>query len=156
MRIRIIAVGLRMPSWVQEACAEYLKRLPREWGVQIMELAQARVSKSMPSARILDDEGKRMRALIQPAAHQVALDIQGQVWSTAELCKQLQNWQLQGSDLVFLIGGPEGLEQSLREQAAQRWSLSRLTFPHPLARVIVLEQLYRSWSLLHNHPYHRA
>ena len=156
MRVSIAAVGVRMPGWVQAACAEYLKRLPREWSVQIIELAQARLGKHAPPGRILRDEAERIRALINPDAHLIALDIQGQAWSTVDLSKQLQTWQLAGRDLMFMIGGPEGLEPSLLNQAGQRWSLSRLTFPHPLVRVIVLEQLYRAWSLLQNHPYHRA
>jgi len=160
MRISIIAVGTRMPQWVQQACAEYVQRLPREWGVQIVEVMQARLGKQAPKARILSVEGEHVQAQLRTgfsgAVRKIALDVQGQAWSTAKLAQQLQAWQLDGRDVALLIGGSEGLEDSLLRQADQRWSLSQLTFPHPLVRVILLEQLYRAWSILQNHPYHRA
>ncbi|MCB1806641.1 MAG: 23S rRNA (pseudouridine(1915)-N(3))-methyltransferase RlmH [Candidatus Competibacteraceae bacterium] len=159
MHISIVAVGTRMPQWIQQGCADYLQRLPREWSVQLTEVAPARLGKQAPRASILRAEGERIRAQLRPnsasALRHVALDVKGKAWSTAELARQLQVWQLDGRDVAILIGGPEGLDESLLGQAEQRWSLSPLTFPHPLVRVILLEQLYRAWSILQNHPYHR-
>ena len=160
MRISIVAVGTRMPQWVQQGCAEYIQRLPREWGVQIVEVMQARLGKQAPKERILSVERERVQTQLRTgfsgAVRKIALDVQGQAWSTVELARQLQSWQLDGRDVAVLIGGPEGLDNTVLGQAEQRWSLSRLTFPHPLVRVILLEQLYRAWSILQNHPYHRA
>jgi len=156
MHISIITVGSRMPQWVEQAASDYLRRLPREWGLRVVEIAQARLGRQAVPALIQRDEAKRIRGQLPVGARTVALDVQGKSWSTAELARQLQAWQLDGRDVALLIGGPEGLDNSLLTQAEQRWSLSRLTFPHPLVRVILLEQLYRAWSILNNHPYHRA
>jgi 23S rRNA (pseudouridine1915-N3)-methyltransferase len=156
MRISIIAVGAKMPQWVEQACADYLRRLPREWSVRVVEVAQARLGRQATPALILQDEAGRICPQLPAAARVVALDVQGKAWSTAELAQQLQAWQMDGRDVALLIGGPEGLANEVLEQAEQRWSLSRLTFPHPLVRVMLLEQLYRGWSILNNHPYHRA
>lgn len=148
-----------MPPWVQQGCADYLQRLPREWGVQLLEVAPARLGKQAPRASILRAESERIRSQLRTnsatALRLVALDVKGKAWSTAELARQLQAWQLDGRDVTLLIGGPEGLDESVLGQSEQRWSLSPLTFPHPLVRVILLEQLYRAWSILQNHPYHR-
>lgn len=145
-----------MPDWVQQGCSEYLKRLPREWMVQLQELTQARLGKNPPPSKVLSDEASRIQAALNPAARLIALDVKGQSFSTEQLSQQVQNWQQDGRDIELMIGGPEGLEQTLLDHAEQRWSLSCLTLPHPLVRIVVLEQLYRVWSLLHNHPYHRA
>jgi len=142
-----------MPSWVQTGSEEYIKRLPRHWQFQLKEFAQAQGS----SAKLaMEKEASTLLDATSDQAHLVALDNRGSLWSTADLSKQLENWQGIGKDLVFMVGGPDGLHARCLERADQSWSLSPLTFPHPLVRVIVTEQLYRAQSMLDNHPYHRA
>ncbi len=155
MHIRMIAVGTRMPGWVVEGMKEYVKRLPREWRFQLQEIPLQRRSRNSPATRWIASEGEKMLACLSADIHPIALDSRGRQWSTEELARQLESWLQQGHNLAFLIGGPEGLAPSCLEQAPTRWSLSRLTFPHPLVRILVVEQLYRAWSLLQGHPYHR-
>lgn len=156
MRIHLIAAGSRMPSWIQAGFEEYAKRLPRGCALCLKEIPLKRRGKEGDWHRQVEAEGAEMNAAIPQGAHVVALDREGQQWSTEELAKHLAKWLEQGRDLALLIGGPEGLAPICLERASFRWSLSRLTFPHPLVRVIVAEQLYRAWCLLRGHPYHRA
>ncbi|WP_022948869.1 23S rRNA (pseudouridine(1915)-N(3))-methyltransferase RlmH [Methylohalobius crimeensis] len=155
MRIHLIAVGKRMPAWVQAGYEEYAKRLPKECALHLKEIPLRRRGKNGDTMRQIATEGDQMLTAIPPASHVVALDSRGKQWSTEELGSRLQRWLQLGSDLTLLIGGPEGLAPACLERADDCWSLSRLTFPHPLVRVIVAEQLYRAWSLLQGHPYHR-
>lgn len=142
-----------MPRWVEDASADYAKRLPGRWQYRVREFAQAQVDNcEVAMAR----EAAALCKAIPEKSHVIALDNLGKHWSTEQLATQLKNWQSLGKNLVFLIGGPDGLHTSCRERADQLWSLSPLTFPHPLVRVILVEQLYRAQSLLDNHPYHRA
>ena len=156
MRIVLIAVGVRMPAWVQASYADYAGRLPREWGLRLTEVAPARHAKKADRKRLLQQEAERLRAAIPAGARTVALDVTGEQWDTPELAARLSDWLNGGRDLALLVGGPEGIDPSLLAAAEQRWSLSKLTFPHPLVRVMLAEQLYRAWSILHNHPYHRG
>jgi len=142
-----------MPSWVKTASDDYTKRLPRHWQFQLREFAQANAS----SAKLaMQKEADTLLGSIPEQSHVVALDNRGALWSTADLAKQLENWQSLGKDIALIVGGPDGLHSSCLDRADQTWSLSPLTFPHPLVRVIVTEQLYRAQSMLDNHPYHRA
>jgi len=147
MRIHLIAVGTRMPSWVEQGYREFSKRLPHECSLR---------SKSQAAERARDAEGQAMLAAIPTDCLVVALDVQGKAWSTEELAAKLQDWMASGRDLALLIGGPDGLSPACLERADQRWSLSSLTFPHALVRVLVAEQLYRAWTVTTGHPYHRA
>ena len=156
MNIRLIAVGGKMPDWVQKGYEEYAKRLPAECALSLTEISAGRRGKNADLARILNDEAQRMLATIPKAATVVALEVDGRAWSTERLADQLQDWMNAGQDLALLIGGPDGLGDAARAKAVQCWSLSPLTLPHPLVRVIVAEQLYRAWSILRGHPYHRA
>lgn len=142
-----------MPGWVNHACDDYTRRLPRRWQTTVREFTQARGDNSQT---ILSREADALLAAIPEKAHVVMLDSSGSQWSTEELASQLNRWQQLGRNLIFLVGGAEGLHVRCGEQANEIWSLSRLTFPHPLARVILLEQLYRAQSLNDNHPYHRG
>lgn len=142
-----------MPVWVDQASADYIKRMPRRWQFSVREFAQARGG---DSERIMALEADTLLAATPARAHVVALDNRGSCWSTAQVAEQLQHWQSLGRNVVLLIGGADGLHSSCRKRADQLWSLSPLTFPHPLVRVILTEQLYRAQSLLDNHPYHRA
>ncbi|MDR3385739.1 MAG: 23S rRNA (pseudouridine(1915)-N(3))-methyltransferase RlmH [Rudaea sp.] len=155
MHARLIAVGDRMPAWVTAGCDEYAKRLQHELPLELVEISTKGRGQREP-ARAIADEGLAMLAAIPKGAHVVALDGRGKPWSSEELAQQLQRWRMQGTDLAFLVGGPDGLAPAVLERAHQRWSLGPLTLPHPLVRVVLAEQLYRAVSLLGNHPYHRG
>ena len=154
MQIHLISIGNRMPTWVEQGYQEYAKRLPRECELILKEIP-ADKRRSGDIARITREEGERMITAIPQRAHIVTLDIPGKAWSTADVAQALNRWLNQGQPIALLIGGPEGLSDQAKQLAQESWSLSTLTFPHPLVRVIVAEQIYRAWSLLHNHPYHR-
>lgn len=155
MRIHLIAVGNRMPAWVAEGYREYAQRLPPECALHLTEIAPGKRGKGADLDRIRTDEGAHMLAVLPRAAQVVALEVTGTDWSTEALSRQLAHWLQGGRDLALLVGGPEGLAAECLARADQRWSLSPLTLPHPLVRVVVAEQLYRAWSLLQGHPYHR-
>jgi len=155
MQIKLIAVGSRMPGWVNQGYTEYARRLPRECALQLREIAAGKRLKNTDIERLLRDEGERMLAAIPRASHVVTVDIDGRPWTTGELADALRRWLASGQNVALLVGGPEGLSEAVREQAQESWSLSRLTFPHPLVRIIVAEQVYRAWSILQRHPYHR-
>ncbi len=156
MVIHLLSVGNKMPRWVTDGFQEYAKRMPAECKLNLLEVAPGHRGKSADIARTLREEGERMLKAIPKGCHVIALDVRGHQWSTERLSQNLGEWLQDGRDIALLVGGPEGLAQSCLERATGRWSLSPLTLPHPLVRVIVAEQLYRAWSLLNNHPYHRA
>jgi 23S rRNA (pseudouridine1915-N3)-methyltransferase len=158
MKLLIVAVGQRMPDWAQTAYDDYAKRFPPDCKVDIKTVkTEPRGSKTL--ATLLQAERSRIEAAIQAGTNRgarvVVLDERGTQLTTLALAQQLKGWQLQGDDVAFVIGGPDGLDPSFRDQAAQRIRLSDLTLPHALARVLLIEQLYRAWSVNHNHPYHR-
>lgn len=144
-----------MPSWVQQGYDEYAKRLPRECELVLKEIPAGKRGKNSDIARIVKEEGERMIAAMPQSTHVVTLDIPGKPWTTPELAGAMQRWLEGGQSVSLLIGGPEGLADEVKPLARESWSLSKLTFPHPLVRIVVAEQLYRAWSILHNHPYHR-
>lgn len=155
MRVHLIAVGQRMPAWVEDGYREFAKRLSAEVSLELVELAPGKRGKGMDLARAMRDEGRRMQEAIPKGALVIALDQRGREWDTQELARQLSDWLQMGREVALLVGGPEGLAEDCLAQAERKWSLSRLTLPHPLVRVVVAEQLYRAWSILKNHPYHR-
>ncbi len=144
-----------MPAWVQTGYEEYAKRLPRECELVLKEIAPGKRSKNSDVQRIVKDEGERMLSALARDTHIVTLDIPGKPWTTEQLAEAMQRWMASGQQLALMIGGPEGLAAEVKAVAHESWSLSTLTLPHPLVRVIVAEQLYRAWSILQNHPYHR-
>ncbi|NKN34405.1 23S rRNA (pseudouridine(1915)-N(3))-methyltransferase RlmH [Marichromatium bheemlicum] len=156
MRIQLISVGRRMPDWVEQGYAEYARRLPPECALQLHEIEPARRVKNGSVARYKDEEAERIFKAIPKGAAVIALDGSGEAWSTERLAQTLEDWLADGRDRALLVGGPDGLDPRCLARAEQRWSLSRLTFPHPLVRVILAEQLYRAWSLTRGHPYHRG
>lgn len=156
MQIKLIAVGTRMPAWVTEAYDEYARRLPRECRLTLAAVPLAQRSKSQPIERAVNEEGKRMLAELRERQRVIALDVRGRGWSTEQLAAKLQDWQRDGRDVSLLVGGPDGLAPDCLARAEQRWSLSPLTLPHPLVRVLLAEQLYRAWSIGSGHPYHRG
>lgn len=155
MRLELIAVGERMPVWVETGYHEYAQRLPRECPLRLTEISAGRRTKGADLERLKREEGARMLAAIPKGANVVALEVDGTLWSTEDLADHLRRWFQDGRDVALLVGGPEGLASECSAAAQQRWSLSRLTLPHPLVRVVIAEQLYRAWSLLNGHPYHR-
>lgn len=155
MRIRIIAVGTKMPAWVETGYAEYAKRMPRDCVVELVELPLAQRGKNTDIARAMEKEGEEMLAAIGKGEQVIALDVKGKPWSTEQLAEQMANWRMSGNNYCLLIGGPDGLAPQCLAQAHARWSLSGLTLPHPLVRIVVIEQLYRACSILQNHPYHK-
>ncbi|MFT7286398.1 MAG: 23S rRNA (pseudouridine1915-N3)-methyltransferase [Halieaceae bacterium] len=156
MRVTVHSVAGKMPRWVEEGVAEYSKRLPRELALQWREVSLATRSRGAPAAVLRDREGAALLKSVAPDDHCVALDGGGKPWATADLADQLRYWQMEGRPLSLLIGGPDGLSSEVLDKAKQRWSLGPLTLPHPLVRVLLVEQLYRAWTITIGHPYHRA
>lgn len=144
-----------MPRWVEQGYDDYAKRLPRECELVLKEIPAGKRGKNSDTQRITRDEGEKMLTAIPNRTHIVTLDIVGKSWTTPELSVNLKNWMESGQNVALLVGGPEGLAEAVKVRAQQSWSLSKLTFPHPFVRVIVAEQIYRAWSILNNHPYHR-
>lgn len=145
-----------MPAWVQAAFDEYAKRLPREARLVLTELPVAPRGKNADIDRLKASEGEKILKAALPGAELIALDERGSLHDTLYWSRALTQWQQQGRDVAMIIGGPDGLAPAVLEAAHQRWSLSPLTFPHPLVRVLVAEQWYRAWSASVGHPYHRA
>jgi len=155
MRVHIIAVGDRMPAWVDQGYKEYTRRLGSELQLQLHELSPEKRGKSADTKRILQKEGERILQAIPDGSEVVALDREGPALSTEALADKLRQWLGGGRNLSILIGGPEGLSAQCLQRADMRLSLSAMTFPHPLVRIILAEQIYRAYSILKNHPYHK-
>lgn len=155
MKVRLIAVGTRLPKWAEQGVAEFQVRLPREWRFELVEIPVAARVDNADIARLKRGEGEKMRRAIPAGAEVIAFDERGEPLATADWAKAVRGWQQHGRDVALLIGGPDGLAPECVSRAQRCWSLSKLTLPHALARVVVLEQLYRAWSLTQGHPYHR-
>ena len=154
MRLLIVAVGQRVPDWAQTAYDDYAKRFPPELRVDIKTVkTEPRGSKTLET--LLAAERARIEAQIPRGTRVVVLDERGTNLTTKALAERLKTWQLEGDDVALVIGGPDGLEPAFRQAAHERIRLSDLTLPHALARVLLIEQLYRAWSVNANHPYHR-
>lgn len=154
MKLLIVAVGQRVPDWAQMAYDDYAKRFPPELRVELKAVkTEPRGSKTLDT--LLTAERERIEAAIPRGAHVVALDERGTTLTTKALAQELRQWQLEGDDVVLVIGGPDGLDPAFRAAAHQRIRLSDLTLPHAMVRVLLIEQLYRAWSVNANHPYHR-
>lgn len=146
MRLTIISVGHKMPDWVATATQDYVKRMPADCSIEIKE-----IKPDLSPAK----EAVKIAAAIPKGARVIALDERGKDQTTQQLATQLANWRQEGIDIAFLIGGADGLDASLKENAHALWRLSSLTLPHAMARVLLVEQLYRAWTILQGHPYHR-
>lgn len=155
MRIRIIAVGTKMPDWVEQGYAEYAKRMPRECVVEMVELPLAQRTKNTDISKAMEKEGEAMLAAIGKGEQVIVLDVKGRPWSTEQLAENVASWKMSGTNYCLLIGGPDGLAPACLAMASAKWSLSPLTLPHPLVRIVVIEQLYRACTILQNHPYHK-
>ena len=155
MRVRLIAAGTRLPAWIGAGFAEYRRRLPPETPLELVEIAVARGAGQGAAGRAVKDEGERMLAALPARAFVVALDVAGRTLDTAGLARWWAGRLRDGRDVALLIGGPDGLAPACLARADERLSLSPLTFPHGLVRIVIAEQLYRATSLLKGHPYHR-
>lgn len=155
MQIHIIAVGDRMPEWVEAGYREYAKRLPRECRLVLHEIPAGRRGKGADLARLMEQEGARQLAAIPADARVIALDRTGKQMDTAALAVEIEKNMAQGASLALLVGGPEGLAPACLQRADERWALSKLTLAHPVVRVVLAEQLYRAWSIVKHLPYHR-
>lgn len=155
MIIHFITVGQKMPKWVQDGYAEYAKRLPKSCALKLVELPMAQRGKSGSADKYKAEEAKRIMAAIPKGAQLIVLDEHGQQVTTKGLAEKLEDWLASGQDVALVVGGPDGLEKSLIEQAKWKWGLSKLTMPHPMVRILVAEQVYRAYSVINNHPYHR-
>lgn len=156
MKIHLICIGHRTPSWVREGFEEYAQRLPANCRLNLIEIPAQKRSKQTDLLRLQRQEGKQMLAAMVPGTWVIALDEHGQHWDSRQLAQQLAQWMQTAHAVTLLVGGPEGLAQECLQSAQQCWSLSSLTLPHQLVRIVVAEQVYRAWSLLNNHPYHRG
>lgn len=155
MRLRLLAVGTRMPAWVDEGFKEYAKRLSGDISLELVEISAGKRTKGADLARLKEQEGEALLAALKPRERVIALDVLGRTLSTDDMADTLKSWQRDGRPVALLVGGPEGLSKAVLDRADEQWSLSRLTLPHPLVRIVMAEQVYRAWSLLKGHPYHR-
>ena len=156
MKINLVAVGTKMPAWVVEGYEEYSKRLPRECQLQLIEITPAKRGKNAQAEQWKKEEAARILSVIPDNHHVIALEVTGKNWSTETLAEQMQGWLSDGRDVSLMVGGPDGLDTTCLARSEQKWSLSAMTLPHPLVRIVLAEQLYRAWTILQNHPYHRS
>ena len=156
MRIKLVAVGTRMPSWIQQGFQEYAQRMPAICQLELHEIAAKKRGKNADTARILRDEALAIEAIIPSNSLHIALDRKGKAITTEHLATQMQQWIDDSQDVAIVVGGPEGLAPSYLQKTSRTWSLSALTFAHPIVRVMLAEQLYRAWSINANLPYHRG
>jgi len=155
MHLTLYAVGNKMPAWISQGFNEYSRRFPRDLSFNLVEIPPGKRGKNADIPRILAKEGELMLAAIPKGDHIVTLEVEGKPYTTPQLAQQLERWQLDGRNVALLVGGPEGLAPTCIQASEQKWSLSPLTLPHPLVRVLIAESLYRAWSINNNHPYHR-
>ena len=155
MRIRLLAVGQKMPDWVTEGYQEYAKRLQDDVRLELVEIPAAKRTRNNEAEQWKRQEAEAIQAAIHPSDRVVALDVLGKPWSTENLRDRTAQWLQGGQNVALLVGGPDGLAPELLALASERWSLSPLTLPHPLVRIVLMEQIYRAWTLLKGHPYHR-
>ncbi len=154
MKLRVVAVGQRVPAWAQAAWDDYAKRFPPELGVELRAVkTEPRASRARDT--LLAAERSRIEAAVPRGSRVVVLDERGDALGTLALAQRLLQWQRSGEDVALVIGGPDGLDPALRAAAHERIRLSDLTLPHAMVRVLLIEQLYRAWSVNANHPYHR-
>jgi 23S rRNA (pseudouridine1915-N3)-methyltransferase len=156
VRIHLIAAGTRMPVWVDDGFRDYAARMPPECKLLLKEIPLGTARAGGDARKAMQEEGTAMLAALPEGAGVTALDVRGKTLDTEGLAKLLNRWLQEGRDQALLVGGPEGLSSECLAKAESKLSLSALTLPHALVRVVVAEQIYRAWSILKNHPYHRA
>jgi len=156
LKLKLLAVGRKMPAWVSAGYQEYSGRLPRHCPLVLQAVEAGKRGPGVDPGRAMQIESSRLLKALAPDDWVVTLEIAGKPWSTEQLAQQYSRWLQTGRDVVFMVGGPEGLGSDCLARADQRWSLGPLTLPHPLVRVVLAEQLYRAWTILNHHPYHRG
>lgn len=156
MKVNLISVGTRMPDWVQDGMLEYSKRLPADFSFHCIEVPLGKRTKNTDARQVMKLEGEALLSRLGPRDYVVALDVLGKSLSTEAMAARVGTIRDDGRHLSLLVGGPDGLSQECLARADERWSLSALTLPHPLVRIVIAEQIYRVWSVLAGHPYHRA
>ena len=156
MRLTFIAAGTRMPAWVDQGYEEYARRLGSDCHLQLVEIPLGKRTRGSPNVQAKEDEGQRMLRRVAAGDRVVAMEVSGKSLDTEGLARCLEDWRQDGRNVAMLIGGPDGLSAACLNKAEFKLSLSALTLPHGMVRVLLAEQIYRAWSLLHNHPYHRA
>jgi len=155
MKLLIISVGHKMPDWITAGFNEYAKRMPREAKLELLEIKPEPRTTGKTVPQIMEAEAQRILAAVPQNSWRIALDERGAQPTTKQLAVQMQDWMHTGRDIAFIIGGADGLHDSVKRAAQQTMALSALTLPHAMVRVLLAEQLYRAYSLMHNHPYHR-
>lgn len=155
LQIRLISVSGKPPSWVLEGFQEYAKRLSPVCKLELIEIPVEKRNNQKNMLPFMEREGEKMLAVVKPNHTVIALDLKGKLWSTEELSVQFESWQLDGKNIDLLIGGPDGLSEACLKRAQIKWSLSPLTLPHLMVRILIAEQLYRAWTILQKHPYHK-
>ncbi len=155
MKIHLIAVGKKMPEWVNSGFSEFSKRMPQELQINLIEITPSARNKTMPIEKNIKEESKRIQSAIPANSKLIVLDEKGENFSSIELSNKIEGWLPMGQDIAIIIGGADGIDPMIKQRADESWSLSSFTLPHALVRVVVAEQLYRGWSILKGHPYHR-
>ena len=155
MQIELIAAGTREPTWVTEGYKEYQKRLPKEWQLVLSEIPVAHRSKSQSVEKLKEEEGKKMLERVKSGGIVIAMDSRGSDWTTEKLAVRFTDWLQNANQVQLMVGGPDGLSKGCLQRADLTWSLSRLTFPHFMVRLLLAEQIYRAWSVINHHPYHK-
>lgn len=156
MKLHLIAVGNKMPRWVEQGYAEYARRMPPGCSLHLTEIPSLFRGKNLDVERTLKAEGRKMLETVPRGCKIVTLEVDGRAFTTEALAAELEGWMQGGRDVALLVGGPEGLSYECSRASELKWSLSKLTLPHPLVRVVLAEALYRAWSVMTHHPYHRA
>jgi 23S rRNA (pseudouridine1915-N3)-methyltransferase len=155
MRLTVVAIGQRMPTWITQGWNEYARRFPRGFSLELKEIPAIKRSHNADIESVRRRESESLLLAVPESSYLIALDGGGRQWTTLDLSQSLQSWMQGGRDVAFLVGGPDGLSTECLAKADRRWSLGALTLPHPLVRIVLAEQLYRAWSITQNHPYHR-
>jgi 23S rRNA (pseudouridine1915-N3)-methyltransferase len=155
VKIHLIAVGKKMPEWINTGYAEFSKRMPSELQINLIEITPSTRNKSTPIEKNIKEEGERIQSAIPANSKLIVLDEKGKNFSSIDLSRKIEGWLPMGQDISLIIGGADGIDPEIKQQADEKWSLSSFTLPHALVRVVVAEQLYRAWSILQGHPYHR-
>ncbi|MDE2309994.1 MAG: 23S rRNA (pseudouridine(1915)-N(3))-methyltransferase RlmH [Betaproteobacteria bacterium] len=155
MKLLVVAVGHKMPDWISAGFNEYAKRMPREAKIELVEIRPEPRTTGKNVTQIMEAEAQRILAALPQGVLRIALDERGSHLTTRQLAQQMQGWLSGGRDVAFIIGGADGLHESVKNGVQQLLALSAMTLPHGMVRVLLAEQLYRAYSLLHNHPYHR-
>ena len=155
MKLLIVTVGHKMPDWITTGFNEYTKRMPREAKIELLEIKPEPRTTGKTTLQIMEAEAQRILNVLPQTCRRIALDERGAMPTTKQLAVQMKDWMGEGRDAAFIIGGADGLHDSVKQAAGQLMALSALTLPHAFVRVLLAEQLYRAHSLMHNHPYHR-